>query len=270
MKHAEQKCYSRPTITGIGLAGLLLLTLIAGCTQRTASTYVHGALVRGDRDTKQIALIFTGGEHGDSTDIILNTLRDKQIKAAFFVTGDYLAKPGYHAHVHRMLAEGHYVGPHSHAHPLYCPWEDRSKTLITQQEFTRDLQRNIDELRELGALPPGQEVLFVPPYQWYNADQVRWSSAMDVTLINFTSGSGSNRDWIPESHPRFVSSEQIRDDILEYEHTTDDGLNGFLLLLHLGAQRDDLMHTQLEPLLRELQNRGYHFVRVDLASWNDT
>lgn len=245
----------------------LLLAFSVGCSQRMPSEYVRGGLVRGDRSAKQIALIFTGGEHGDSSDQILDILRDQQIKAAFFVTGDYLAQPKYPDHIRRMLDEGHYVGPHSHGHPLYCPWEDRSKTLVTQAEFTDDLQRNIDALRELGALPAGQPILFVPPYEWYNEDQVAWAKAMGVTLINFTPGSGSNRDWIPESHPKFVSSKQIAEDILAFEESSDDGLNGFLLLLHLGAMREDLMHTEMASLFKTLSDHGYQFVRIDQTRW---
>jgi hypothetical protein len=40
-------------------------------------------------------------------------------------------------------------------------------------------------------------------------------------------------------------------------------LSGFLLLLHVGSQRIDKMHTQVGPLLDELTKRGYAFVRVD-------
>ncbi len=42
-----------------------------------------------------------------------------------------------------------------------------------------------------------------------------------------------------------------------------DGLNGYILLLHLGADRKDKMYRLLEPLVRALRERGYEFVRVD-------
>lgn len=162
-----------------------------------------------------------------------------------------------------MLADGHYVGPHSHAHPLYCAWDDRSQTLVTEASFAADLEQNTADLRALGALPRSQPVYFIPPYEWYNADQVAWAARLGVVLINFTPGSGSNRDWIPEGRPGFVPSAQIADDILTFERTAPDGLKGFLLLLHLGSQREDKMHEQIPRLLETLRTRGYRFVRVD-------
>jgi len=86
---------------------------------------------------------------------------------------------------------------------------------------------------------------------------------MGVLLFNFTPGSGSNRDWAPEGHKSFVPSQKILDDILAYEQKDSHGLNGFLLLLHLGSQRQDKLHVLLGPLLDQLKRRGYSFARVD-------
>jgi peptidoglycan/xylan/chitin deacetylase (PgdA/CDA1 family) len=86
---------------------------------------------------------------------------------------------------------------------------------------------------------------------------------MGVVLFNFSSGSGSNRDWAPEDHRSFVPSTKILEDILKYEQKDPNGLNGFFLLLHLGTTRKDKMYLLLDDLLTELENRGYRFVRVD-------
>jgi hypothetical protein len=84
-----------------------------------------------------------------------------------------------------------------------------------------------------------------------------------VTLINFTPGSGSNRDYAPEGDRRFVPSRTIYDDILAYERNDPHGLNGFILLLHLGSGRKDPFHPRLGLLCDALAKRGYEFVRVD-------
>ena len=121
-------------------------------------------------------------------------------------------------HLKRMIAEGHYLGPHSDSHTLYCSWEDRKKTLVSEEFFKTDLQKNIDDLRALGALQDrGRPVYFIPPYEWYNEDQARWSRELGVFLFNFTPGSGSNRDWAPEDHKSFAPSQNILEDILAYE-----------------------------------------------------
>ena len=226
-------------------------------------TFVEGGVTRGDTSKKQIALIFTGGDYGEGAGQILDALKERSIKGSLFVTGDFLRKPELESQIKRAIAEGHYVGPHSDHHPLYVPWEDRKKTLVTQAEFRKDLEKNISDLRKLGALQDKGPVYFIPPYEWYNQDQVNWSRPMGVLLFNFTPGSGSNRDWAPEEHKSFAPSTKIKDDILAYEQKDPHGLNGFLLLLHLGSQRKDKMHFQLAPLLDELKKRDYSFVRVD-------
>ena len=227
-------------------------------------TLSYGGVIRGDTSRKQIALIFTGGDFGEGTSHILDVLKFRNIKASFFVTGDFLRKPDYSPLIRRAIAEGHYVGPHSDSHPLYCPWEDRGKTLVSEEFFKADLQKNIDDLRKLGALADRSRVVyFIPPYEWYNQRQVEWSRDMGVLLFNFTPGSGSNRDWAPEGHKSFVPSQKIIDDILAYEQKDPHGLNGFLLLLHVGSQRKDKPFLLLGGLLGELQGRGYAFVRID-------
>jgi peptidoglycan/xylan/chitin deacetylase (PgdA/CDA1 family) len=225
-------------------------------------TYDHGGIIRGDKTRKRIALIFTGGDYGEGTGHVLDTLKKLHIKCGLFITGDYIRKSEHQPLLRRAVTEGHYVGPHSDKHPLYCPWEDRSKTLVTEQEFKADLRKNIEDLKGFGALASGP-VYFIPPYEWYNEDQVRWSREMGVTLFNFSPGSGSNRDYMPESEKRFVSSQRIMEDILAYEKKDPNGLNGFFLLLHVGADRKDKMFLLLEPLVTELRSRGYDFIRVD-------
>lgn len=223
----------------------------------------QGALIRGDTSKKQLALVFTGDRYANSATPILTVLRDRDIQAGFFLTGKFLRNAEFQSALERMRAEGHYIGPHSDQHQLYCDWKDRDKSLVTQQEFADDLTANLTALRAIGALSVGEKPLFIPPYEWYNREQARWCEELGVTLINFTPGSGSNRDYAPEGDRAFVPAAQLRDDILAYEQLDEHGLNGFILLLHLGAQRQDLFHSQLGTLCDKLCKRGYEFVRVD-------
>jgi peptidoglycan/xylan/chitin deacetylase (PgdA/CDA1 family) len=251
---------------------LLLLIALGGCVSQPTTipdlstkpfTIVEGGVTRGDTSKKQLALIFTGGDFGEGTGHVLDVLAAEKLKASFFFTGDYLRKPQHQDYLKRIVKEGHYLGPHSDSHALYCSWEDRKKTLVTEEFFKQDLQKNIDDLRGYGALRDAKNVYFIPPYEWYNQDQSRWAREMNVLLFNFTSGSGSNRDWAPESHKSFVPSQKIIDDILAYEKKDEHRLNGFLLLLHVGSERNDKTFLLLGDLLKELKARGYEFKRVD-------
>jgi peptidoglycan/xylan/chitin deacetylase (PgdA/CDA1 family) len=60
-----------------------------------------------------------------------------------------------------------------------------------------------------------------------------------------------------------VPSKQIISDILKYEQKDPHGLNGFLLLLHVGSERRDKTFPLLGSLIEELKKRGYDFARVD-------
>jgi peptidoglycan/xylan/chitin deacetylase (PgdA/CDA1 family) len=225
-------------------------------------TIAQAGIIRGPRDRKELALLFTGGDYGEGTADILDTLKARNLHAAFFVTGNYVAQPALKPLMKRMVAEGHLLCPHSHGHLLYASWEDRDKSLVTEKEFKTDLQQNLNELAEYTG-PQAGPVYFVPPFEWYNSQHAEWAKELGCVLINFTPGSGSHRDWAPEGHAAFKPSPQILADILAHEKESPAGLNGHLLLMHLGSQRQDKFPKHLGELIDELTRRGYQIVRVD-------
>ncbi|HEX6309480.1 MAG TPA: polysaccharide deacetylase family protein [Longimicrobiales bacterium] len=240
-------------------------TALPPATQVTDGlTYDEGGIIRGPRDRPRIALIFTGGEYAEGADSILDVLRDRQVKASFFVTGTFIRTPAFQTHLRRIVTDGHYLGAHSDEHLLYASWSDRDETLISHERFRDDLERNLSDLEQYG-LTRSQMRFFIPPYEWYNRQIVEWSHAMGLVLFNYTPGTRSNADYMPDTHPRFISSFDIYQSILAHEAADPHGLNGFLLLLHVGAgpERTDKMHLLVGPLIGELQRRGYSFVRVD-------
>jgi len=65
--------------------------------------------------------------------------------------------------------------------------------------------------------------------------------------------------------PEYKSSREIYDRILAYEEKDPNGLNGFILLIHIGAdpERTDKFYLMLEELIRDLKAKGYALVRLD-------
>lgn len=230
---------------------------------RAVQRDAYGAVFRGDRTAKKLSLIFTGDEFGEGAPAILDALKQRGHAAAFFVTGNFLRRDDLRPYVRRMVEEGHYVGPHSDRHLLYCDWDARDQSLVPEEQFAADLKNNLDLLHAVGAPPRGAPVLFVPPYEWYNDEHVRWTRRLGAELISFTPGTGINRDYAREGDPRFVPAERILEDVLAYERREPQGLNGFLLLAHLGSGRDDPFHPSVGELCDELSRRGYEFVRID-------
>ena len=51
--------------------------------------YDRGAIVRGDTTKKELAIVFTGHEFAEGGNRILQTLKQQNIKASFFFTGDF-------------------------------------------------------------------------------------------------------------------------------------------------------------------------------------
>ncbi len=218
-------------------------------------------IVRGPTDRRQIALVFTGHEFADGASTILDVLLRRRAKASFFLTGDFLRTPAFAPLVQRMVRDGHDLGPHSDRHLLLCPWDGPKVSLVTRAAFDEDLRRNVAELTRHG-VPAARITHWIPSYEWYAREHVEWSRALGLTLINFTPGTRSNADYTEEADPRFVSSQAIVDSILTKERTDPHGLNGFVLLLHVGAgpARRDKMHDRLDELLGALMSRGYTFV----------
>jgi peptidoglycan/xylan/chitin deacetylase (PgdA/CDA1 family) len=224
----------------------------------------EGGIIRGPKDQKIIALEFTGHEFAEGGEVILDELARHQAKASFFLTGDFLANPEFEPLIRRIIREGHYLGPHSDKHLLYCPWEGPKNTLVTRPQFTSDLENNLKQIQRFG-VPRAQIQYWLPAYEWYNQEIVDWSAQMGLTLVNYSPGTRSNADYLEESAKNFISSQTILESILKKEQEGPTGLNGFLLLLHIGTgpARTDKMHRHLGKLLDDLSGKGYRFVRID-------
>jgi len=225
---------------------------------------INGGIIRGSVDEKRLAIVFTGHEFAEGGNFILEELSEHRAKASFFLTGDFLATSGHTQIVQRIAADNHFYGIHSDKHLLYCAWDKPKTTLVTKEDFTSDLQRNYWRFQQLGLEHyPGR--YFIPPFEHYNRDIVDWARNENLTLINFTAGTRSNADYTGEADTNFVSSQVIFDSILKREREDPHGLNGFILLLHLGSgpRRQDKFHTRFGELLAMLAAKGYQFVRVD-------
>lgn len=224
-----------------------------------------GAILRGPKDQRRLALVFTAHEYAEGAETILHELARHEARASFFLTGAFLTNSQFSSLVDRLEYERHYLGPHSDQHLLYCDWDSAKTLLVTEEEFHADLAANVAKIP--GGWGEGRRFsrYFLPPYEHYNRDIADWTRAQGWMLINFTPGTRSNADYTGEADKNFVSSQKILDSIIARERDDPDGLNGFLLLLHLGAGpgRTDKFHARFGELLDYLAMRGYEFVRVD-------
>jgi peptidoglycan/xylan/chitin deacetylase (PgdA/CDA1 family) len=209
-----------------------------------------------------MALVFTGHEFAEGGETILDELAKHGARASFFLTGDFLVNPRFEPLVRRIVNEGHYLGPHSDKHLLYCTWDKGRKTLVAREAFAADLRANLEKIARFGVDRPRY---FLPPYEHWNGDIAAWTAELGLQLVNFTPGTRSNADYTEDASPNFVSSRAIFESIVGRERQDPHGLNGFLLLLHIGAgpKRMDKFHVRFGALLDDLAGKGYRSVRVD-------
>jgi len=140
----------------LAAAGFLFLAFMLGLVIPVRSqptikfSYDRGGIVRGPVDKKQVALVFSADFYGQGIEFILDELSRQGIRASFFLTGNFLRQSEFQPLVKKILQAGHYVGPHSNRHLLYCDWKDREKTLVSKEEFLADLNDNYAELEKFG------------------------------------------------------------------------------------------------------------------------
>jgi endoglucanase len=222
-------------------------------------TMVKGAIVRMDTTKRDIYLCFTAHEFTDGFNFITETLREHNIKASFFFTGDFCRTPSNKNIIVRLLADGHYIGAHSDKHLLYCSWEKRDSLLVTKNDFISDIDRNYKELDRLG-IPKNKARIFLPPYEWYNDSIATWTRQEGLKLVDNSSGTVTNQDWtFPEKGKRYFSSDSLMKNLLEYE--TSKGMHGYILLIHPGTdpRRTDKFYLHLDPVLKYLESKNYTF-----------
>ncbi|WP_346858985.1 glycoside hydrolase family 9 protein [uncultured Draconibacterium sp.] len=256
---------NEPTMDGTASLSYLLASLEAeGREQNTNKSNFEkdnfGTIIRIQPSVKNIYLCFTADSMFEGGDSILNTLKKNKIKASFFFTGNFLRLSSEQETIKKIVKAGHYIGAHSDKHVLYCSWDQRDATLISEKEFETDMQNNYLELEKFG-IKSSDARFFMPPYEWYNQDISDWSKNMGLCLINFTPGTGTNADYTTPDMSNYKSSEELLKHLKGYETGNDNGLNGAILLIHPGTseKRTDKFYTKLDEIIQYYSAKGYAF-----------
>ncbi|MFN2439008.1 MAG: polysaccharide deacetylase family protein [Chitinophagaceae bacterium] len=211
-----------------------------------------------------MALVFTGDEFADGGHEIANVLKSNKTKASFFFTGRFYSNPAFTSIINQLKNDGHYLGAHSDQHLLYCDWTKRDSLLVTEEEFKKDLLENYKKMAALG-ISKKHAGYFLPPYEWYNDTIAAWTKELGFQLINFTPGSLSHTDYTTPDAKNYRSSATIYQSIIDYEKNSSRGLNGAILLMHIGTdpKRIDKFYHLLPRLLQWLAEKKYSLITVD-------
>ncbi len=132
-----------------------------------------------------IYLTFDEGYENGYTSAILDVLKEKNVPAVFFVTGDYVeASPEL---VERMIEEGHAVGNHTLTHP--------SMPLLSEEEMASE----INELDSLVEEQFGYQMnLFRPPKGEFSEESLAVTQAQGYQSVFW---SFAYADWDTNDQP---------------------------------------------------------------------
>ena len=187
----------------------------------------------GNTNEKVLYLTFDAGYENGCTAKILDTLKEKQVPAAFFLVGNYIQRsPDL---VRRMVAEGHTVGNHTMHH------YDMSR-LSDKAAFSKELT----DLEALYKETVGQELpkFYRPPQGIYSEENLKMAQELGYKTLFW---SLAYVDWNNDSQP---TREAAFAKLLPRTH------NGAVVLLHSTSKTNAEI---LGELIDKWKAMGYRF-----------
>jgi len=276
--HDDYLDYStnEPTMDGTAsLSYLLACKQQEGVPGKIAdmNVYTRRGITRTDVTQKRISLVFTGNEFADGYNTIRSTLKRLNIKASFFFTADFYKNPDFASVIKGLQEDNHYLGANPNKRQLYSSSQSKDSVFVEKTDFLNSIKANYEEMEKFG-IDKNQTPFILTPSEWYNDSISQWSKEVGLDMVNYTPGTISISDnTFPEMRNQYNSSAEIYNQIMEA--AVNDGLNGSILLFHIGAdkRRQDKLYSQLYDLLIDLSKAGYDFVDLydatDLADRNN-
>lgn len=225
-------------------------------------------ITRGPVERMEISFTFDGGAEAEDASTILDALQDRDIQTTMFVTGQFIRK--YPGIVRRMVLDGHEVGNHTMTHPHLTDYAVNS-THKTASGVDKALVAK--ELRETAAIfkeTTGTEMapFWRAPFGEINETIRRWAFEEGYLHVGWTTDyqageSLDTLDWVHDRSSRlYRSPDRIKVRVLGFGKNRG-GLNGGIVLMHLGSERtDDKASSRLPEMFDELASMGYSFVKV--------
>ncbi len=166
-----------------------------------------GALFIGGDEHKRLWLTFDEGYENGYTPRILDTLKEKNVRAVFFVTYDYALKnPEL---IKRMIDEGHTVGNHTFSHPSLpdCSPDEMYNELSQLHEYVK---------KQFGY----EMYVMRPPMGEFSERVLACAKQMGYTTVLW---SFAYPDWDPDKQPEPKAA---------FDKITSKTHNGAVYLLH--------------------------------------
>lgn len=209
--------------------GVLLTVAAALCVTSVMSDRLSAVAASEIEDSKKIAITFDDGPHPYYTEQLLDGLKERGVKATFFVTGMHVEQ--YPDVIKRMSEEGHLIGNHTYSHIQLSN--------SNSDAFRQELVQTNEVIEEL----TGQEVQYVrPPYGTWDK---KFEKELNMFPVLWTI---DPLDWCSDNVARIV-----------YKVTSRAEENSIILM------HDEYKTTVTAAfqIIDELTEQGYEFVTVD-------
>ena len=193
----------------------------------------YDAAYLGDTREKVLYLTFDAGYENGCTEQVLDTLKKHQVRAAFFLVGNYIERNA--DLVRRMVEEGHIVGNHTMHH------YDMSR-LSGKETFSKELT----DLEDLFRQTTGKELpkFYRPPQGVYSQDNLKMAKELGYKTVFW---SLAYVDWLNDKQP---TREEAFRKLLPRTH------NGAVVLLHSTSKTNAEI---LNELIGKWKAQGYRF-----------
>lgn len=181
---------------------------------------------------KVIALTFDDGPWPNSTEEILDILKEQNVKATFFWVGQALSNQRDIAE--RVVNEDHTIANHTWSHRYHK---------FSREAAAEEVEKTASLIEELTGV---KSLLFRPP-----------GGVLDNGLVEYVSHQNyANIMWSVDSRDWRSSSASIIDNVLKQAKS-----GGIVLMHDGGGNRSDTVKA-LPTIIKELKNQGYEFVTI--------
>lgn len=197
-------------------------------TDETIDYLARHEIRSGDRQKSAVALTFDCENGTRGARQILQTLRQENVKATFFITGRYVYM--YPDLIREIAADGHEFGNHSFFHPLFY-----TITPITATQEITYTEAALD--RAIGAHVPMRYFRF--PYGGSSNELRRFVATLGYQEAFWTL---DPKGWLPDRTPEYV---------VEYFRNT--AFKGAIAILHCSTENDV---NALPGIIAALRSKG--------------
>lgn len=220
------------------------------------------SISRGRLSRRQVALTFDGGSNHSAAREILEVLKTHRLRCTIFLTGQFVEK--YPDVVRDFLRAGHEIGNHTYNHPHLTSFTDNGRHELpagVDRRFVLKQLRRTDSLYHKLAGRP-MAAYWRAPYGEFNQDVLDWAAEAGYRHVHWTRGFDT-MDWVVDSSSAmYRRPEQVLQQILEKDNVQQD-LNGAIILMHLGSERNrDHIHSMLPQLIEGLHQRKFELVTI--------